>query len=488
MLSSTIDVLPASRSEAKASGTKHYFTGSPCIRGHIAPRFTSIGKCKQCAVEDANAGYTHTTTKRRSYSELEGFIVKANSVHGNTYAYDKAVYTNAHTKLTVSCLIHGDFSVTPTNHTSGKGCPSCAIQRTRAAQIKNTSTFITHAKSVWGEAYDYSLVDYKGAKTSITFVCVKHNKVVTQQPSNHLEGKQACTQCNHMKSAPEEAIAEFLSQYTTVLRNNRTVLKPKEIDIWLPEHNIGIELHGLYYHTVSKVGKSHRDKWELAEKAGVQLVQIFEDEWIHKQEIVKGRLLAFIGHSKTFNARQLNLKKVEMCEIRGLLEATHIQGAGVSSTNYALFDGETPIAVATFGKSRSGAMIATNEDNVWEVIRYASIGRVRGGFSKLFKQFLSDINPEKVVSYCDLRYGTGKLYAATGFTLDSITAPDYWWVPKGKVQRVPRYVTQKHKIAGKNHPLHKYYSADKTENQICAEAGWEKIYGVGNQKWVWVMK
>lgn len=39
--------LPATRSEAKATGATHYFTGKPCKHGHIAARLTK-GTCVVC--------------------------------------------------------------------------------------------------------------------------------------------------------------------------------------------------------------------------------------------------------------------------------------------------------------------------------------------------------------------------------------------------------------------------------------------------------
>jgi 5-methylcytosine-specific restriction endonuclease McrA len=42
---------PNTRSEAKASGATHYFTGIPCTRGHIALRKTK-GSCVECTKED----------------------------------------------------------------------------------------------------------------------------------------------------------------------------------------------------------------------------------------------------------------------------------------------------------------------------------------------------------------------------------------------------------------------------------------------------
>lgn len=41
-----------SRKEAKSLGLTHYFTGKPCIRGHISKRWTCNGKCIGCHYED----------------------------------------------------------------------------------------------------------------------------------------------------------------------------------------------------------------------------------------------------------------------------------------------------------------------------------------------------------------------------------------------------------------------------------------------------
>jgi 5-methylcytosine-specific restriction endonuclease McrA len=42
---------PKTRTEAKAAGAKFYFTGEPCVRGHIALRKTK-GSCLECVKED----------------------------------------------------------------------------------------------------------------------------------------------------------------------------------------------------------------------------------------------------------------------------------------------------------------------------------------------------------------------------------------------------------------------------------------------------
>lgn len=54
--------LPKTRKEAKDAGLKHYFTGKPCVHGHISPRHIS-GKCTTC-VRDA---WQNPSPERQQY-------------------------------------------------------------------------------------------------------------------------------------------------------------------------------------------------------------------------------------------------------------------------------------------------------------------------------------------------------------------------------------------------------------------------------------
>ena len=61
---------------------------------------------------------------------------------------------------------------------------------------------------------------------------------------------------------------------------------------------------------------------------------------------------------------------------------------------------------------------------------YLKIGyRVVGGASKLFKQFITDDDPESIISYCDLRYFTGELYTNLGFIQTEVRS--CYWYTKG---------------------------------------------------------
>ena len=44
-----ISYLPQERKEALEGGFSHFYTGVPCIHGHLVPRFTSSGRCIVCS-------------------------------------------------------------------------------------------------------------------------------------------------------------------------------------------------------------------------------------------------------------------------------------------------------------------------------------------------------------------------------------------------------------------------------------------------------
>ena len=62
-------------------------------------------------------------------------------------------------------------------------------------QLAKTYSFITKAKQIHGERYDYSIVDYINAKTKIKIICRKHGEFL-QTPSNHLSNYN-CQKCSN---------------------------------------------------------------------------------------------------------------------------------------------------------------------------------------------------------------------------------------------------------------------------------------------------
>ena len=62
--------LPKSRTEAKATGAKYYFTGEPCKHGHVAPRKTK-GSCVECLKVEWEKGNVARAEYFRQYNQSE---------------------------------------------------------------------------------------------------------------------------------------------------------------------------------------------------------------------------------------------------------------------------------------------------------------------------------------------------------------------------------------------------------------------------------
>lgn len=77
----------------------------------------SMVGCPLCA-------HRHAANSRAG--NTEGFIVKAISIHGKRYSYEKTKYHRSGVPVIITCNDHGDFKQQPNNHLHGSGCPSCA--------------------------------------------------------------------------------------------------------------------------------------------------------------------------------------------------------------------------------------------------------------------------------------------------------------------------------------------------------------------------
>jgi rubrerythrin len=88
-------------------------------------------------------------------------------------------------------------------------------------------------------------------------------------------------------SGAERELAEFTRKEcdADVVENDRTVIPPHELDIYIPDRRIAIEFDGLFWHS-DQAGKPkdyHLRKTEACAKIGIRLVHVFEDEWLSKR-------------------------------------------------------------------------------------------------------------------------------------------------------------------------------------------------------------
>ena len=155
--------------------------------------------CDYCGTE-------RTANIRRK--PFDKFIQQSKNIHGDTYDYSKVSYINSNTKVTIICKTHGEFQQTPAKHNLAKqGCPICG-----GSYKSNTEEFITKAKEIHGDIYDYSKVEYINNKTNVIIICKKHGEF-QQTPHKHLS-KSGCNYCgtDHTAEIRRKPISEFIEE------------------------------------------------------------------------------------------------------------------------------------------------------------------------------------------------------------------------------------------------------------------------------------
>lgn len=422
--------------------------------------------CPRCNKEKVAEGISLTT---------EQVVSRCKEIHGTKYTYEKTKYINSYTKIIITCPVHGDKEVNPQNFMRGSGCMECGNIKTGLISRNTVSKFIELASSIHDNKYDYSKVVYSGNKKPVDIVCPTHG-IFSQKPNSHTTSKAGCPSCSHTFSRAEEDLRQFITSLG-VINEKIKLANRKEIDIYCPEKKVGFEYNGLQWHSENKRGKDyHLDKLLAAEEEGITLIQIFEDEWLTKTEIVKNRIRSILGFSERVYARQLLINKVEWPEAGEFLGKTHIQGAGAPTILcYALKDKyNNLVSLMTFAKLR----FEKGSDTEYELMRYCSTGTVVGGFSKLLKAFFKEITCTKLVSYSDRRWSVGNVYSVNGFTKESSSPPGYFWC-KG-ANRYNRVGFQKHKLSEKL----SVFNPDLSETENCIANGYFKVFDCGMDKWI----
>ena len=263
-----------------------------------------------------------------------------------------------------------------------------------------------------------------------------------------------------------------------IIQNDRSILNGKEIDIYLPEMNLAIEFNGLYWHSeVYKDKMYHQEKTILCENKGIQLIHIWEDDWLDKKDIVKDIIQSKLGMNDKIPARKCTIKEVSSKESKEFLEKYHIQGNVNASIRIGLYYDDSLVEIATFGKLRN-ILHSNGQENQYELYRLCSKSgyTVVGGVSKLLTYFIRKYQPKQIVSYANLDISNGNVYNSF-FKKISITSPGYYWSKDG--YKYHRSNFTKH-ILVKNG-----YDKNKTEEEIMHELGYYKVYDSGNIKYVW---
>lgn len=292
-----------------------------------------------------------------------------------------------------------------------------------------------HLTSEWDDERDpYSVMPH--SKYRAQWRCEKGHRWVSQVDNRSRgSGCPVCYAKQFTSRQEREVVGYIRSLYkgaveTTVRRFPGIV----ELDIYLPEKHIAIEVNGVYSHSEAngRGQRYHADKLAACEALGIRLIQVWQDDWAERRPIVERMLAHKLGVSNETRiaARSTTARKATTAEAREFLNANHIQG----------FTGATH----HLGLEHQGQLVAlmslkrTGKPGELRLERYATAAHVLGGQSKLIRYAERTIPGwTHLITFADREVSDGSLYEHTGWVKDGELAPDYKYLVRS--QRVHKF-------------------------------------------------
>lgn len=455
------------------------FTGRIyCVKNNIK----EIPKCKKCGNNcsfnkaDARLGFTSYCSSTCSRSDKTIDKDKEQLLSNYNWLYEQRIILKK-AKHTIAQAL--GISVVPVNkwikyHKISAVRYNCA--NANAIAKLSDKEWLNDKHKVQKKKCEEIAQELNISKSLVSTWLYKHG--IESYPVNSYDRKHIVTsrEC-------QEVIDYIKTIYSGEIKlNDREILNGMELDILIPEKNLAIEYNGVYSHlyrpeetTMSAIKgpKYHLSKTEGCAANGIQLIHIFSDSWKSKTSIWKSYLRNKLGcNSHKIFARKCEIKILNVQTRKDFLNDNHIQGDCKATHNFGLYYQGELLGVMTFGKSRY------NKNYDHELIRFALKQgySIIGGFSKLLNHF-KKTSIGSIISYADLTYSDGGVYAKNGFTLLRKNKPSYYYVMKNTELRLHRSNFTKSKISSN-------INESRTEEDIMKDNGYSKIFDCGTLTFV----
>lgn len=228
----------------------------------------------------------------------------------------------------------------------------------------------------------------------------------------------------HGTSHIEKEILDYISTFYRgdTMENSRKIIPPYEIDIYIPQKRLAIEVNGNYWHS-DKAGKPrdyHFNKSRMCEESGIRLIHIYETEWLEQKDKIK-QLLSIALVNNKIQAKDCVIKEITNSEAKVFNENNHLQGHKNAQVSYGLLYNNKLVQLISFN--------TVKEPYSWEIVRN-SLGDyyIGGGTNTLFLHFIEKYNPNIIYASCDYNKLNGKEYEEAGMKFMGYSNPNKWFV------------------------------------------------------------
>lgn len=207
------------------------------------------------------------------------------------------------------------------------------------------------------------------------------------------------------------------------IQTNRNLIEKYEIDIYIPDHNIGIEYNGVYWHSEQTgIDKYyHLNKTLLSENEGIFLIHVFETEWVNRGIQTISMIERHLGiFDEVIPINELTTREITEDETNIFIEENTLDWSNSSfEKRSGVFYINNLVALMTTKRFKDKIVVTKFHEKM-------GIGFDGNVFELLLNNFELGL---PVYYYPDRRHHSfkNKMLNKTGFTFEGGTEPDLWY-------------------------------------------------------------
>ena len=164
--------------------------------------------CKVCS----GGNFINADNSKKRLTQTQ-FLKKANDIAPASLDFSKSVFHDTRTKIVVTCKIHGDFKIQPSNLFQGATCRHCATTLVGNKRRVGTKELLNRITTKFGNRYEVDKNSLVKATSPIRLKCKTHGWF--EGLIGNLINSSGCPQCKNAKAA--------------VIRNKQLKLSKTEI-------------------------------------------------------------------------------------------------------------------------------------------------------------------------------------------------------------------------------------------------------------------
>ena len=365
------------------------------------------GVCPKCALNSRTKARTKT---------LEAYKAELKEMRAKYEVIGE--YKNALTKTLHKCHCGREFTTTPADLLFKKRltCPKCSKESLAVDMTWTHEIYLNKLK----ERCKYGTV------------CLDCFKMWEGKPYIILNSNKGCTKCKskHYKiSAEEQSLREFIEDTYEgdIVYNDRNILNGLELDVYLLDVKVAIELNGAYWHSSELRDKYyHYNKTSKCAEQGIKLLHITDIEWRVKRQQCENIIMPLLCISEfTIDYSSVTVEDIDRVDALKFLESNTLYTECSADKYSGLYYSNTLIGIMAYNILDSEiaevVLIATKLNDV----------KLKGILISYIERIVSD-----VIIKVDRLYGNFNWPLSLGYVVDYEYQPNVLYFKGDDIRRL----------------------------------------------------